>query len=112
MTFIKRCLKIWTEICISTEMNGLDLLTNQKFVSVADLQAGSARLLSLAEKSRSFYKVMKNNKPIGTLVPENVWNNLVSQLKLLSSNKVINEVRLSSKQNEETFLNQILQNGK
>jgi PHD/YefM family antitoxin component YafN of YafNO toxin-antitoxin module len=94
-------------------MNGLDLLTNQKFVSVAELQAGSARLLSLAEKSRSFYKVMKNNKPVGTLVPENVWNALILQLRLLSSKEMIAEFKMLAKEKEFEFLDKIIaENGK
>lgn len=90
-----------------TNMNGLDLLTNQKFVSVAELQAGSARLLSLAEKSRSFYKVMKNNKPVGTLVPENVWDTLIFQLKILSSPEIVAKIKQASREKEYEFLKNI-----
>jgi PHD/YefM family antitoxin component YafN of YafNO toxin-antitoxin module len=89
-------------------MNGLDLLTNQKFVSVAELQAGTAKLLALAEKQRSFYKVMKNNKPIGTLVPENVWNALITQLHLLSSKEFVKDINKATLEKEQIFLENLL----
>ena len=93
-------------------MNGLELLTNQKYVSVAELQAGSAKLLALAEKSRSHYKVMKNNKPVGTLVPENVWAAMITQLRLLSSKDIIAKIKKASKEKETVFLDKLIEQNK
>ncbi|OGG15521.1 hypothetical protein A3D77_06790 [Candidatus Gottesmanbacteria bacterium RIFCSPHIGHO2_02_FULL_39_11] len=61
------------------------LINDEKFTNIQKAQAGLTRLLANAEKSSSFYTVLKNDKPLGTLVPRKMWESLLEDLEALSS---------------------------
>lgn len=53
-----------------------------------------------AEKSLSFYTVLKNDKPLGALIPKKMWDSLLEDLEAMSSlnyRKRIAEARKSKK---------------
>lgn len=55
------------------------LIANEEFTSVKEAQAGLTRLMDKAAAKKSFYRVMRNNKAIGVLVPEVVWRDMVGE---------------------------------
>ena len=48
-------------------------------------QAGLTKLFATAEENTSFYRVLKNDKPLGVLVPNSLWESLIEDLEALSS---------------------------
>jgi PHD/YefM family antitoxin component YafN of YafNO toxin-antitoxin module len=76
------------------------LINDEKFTNIQKAQAGLTRLLTNADKSASFYTVLKNDKPLGTLVPRKMWESLLEDLEALSSpnyRKFIAESRTSDR---------------
>lgn len=61
------------------------LISFEKFTNIQNAQAGLTRLFAKAEKSASFYRVLKNDKPVGVLLPEKIWRSFVEDLEALSS---------------------------
>ena len=61
------------------------LINDEKFTNIQKAQAGLTRLFAEAEKSLSFYTVLKNDKPLGALVPRRMWESLLEDLEALSS---------------------------
>lgn len=76
------------------------LINDEKFTNIQTAQAGLTRLFQRASKTSSFYRVLKNDKPLGALVPEKLWSSLLEDLEALSSpsyRKQIAEARASKK---------------
>lgn len=61
------------------------LIVNEKFTNIQRAQAGLTQLLLKARKSTSFYRVLKNDQPLGVLIPENLWQSFIEDLEALSS---------------------------
>lgn len=61
------------------------LISFEKFTNIQNAQAGLTRLFAKAEKSASFCRVLKNDKPLGVLLPEKIWMSFVEDLEALSS---------------------------
>lgn len=61
------------------------LIADEKFTNIQRAQAGLTRLLLEAKKTESFYRVLRNDEPLGVLIPENLWQSLVEDLEALSS---------------------------
>lgn len=69
------------------------ILVDEKFTSIQEAQAGLAKLLSQAEKEGGFYRVLKNNKPVGVLMPNKTWESLIEDLEALGSKKYLAQIR-------------------
>ncbi|OGG29488.1 hypothetical protein A2971_02235 [Candidatus Gottesmanbacteria bacterium RIFCSPLOWO2_01_FULL_46_21] len=61
------------------------LIADEKFTNIQRAQAGLTRLFEEARKSMSFYRVMKNDKPLGVLVPNEMWEDFVEDMEALAS---------------------------
>ena len=61
------------------------LIADEKFTNIQRAQAGLTRLFEEARKSMSFFRVMKNDKPLGVLVPNEMWEDFIEDLEALSS---------------------------
>ena len=61
------------------------LITDEKFVNIQKAQAGLTKLLLEAQKTESFYRVLKNDQPLGVLIPERLWQSFTEDLEALSS---------------------------
>ena len=61
------------------------LIADEKFTNIQRAQAGLTRLFQGARKSMSFYRVMKNDKPLGVLVPNEMWEDFVEDMEALAS---------------------------
>lgn len=60
------------------------LINDEKFTNIQTAQAGLTRLLLDAKKTGSFYRVLKNDQPLGVLLPDNLWQSIVEDLEALS----------------------------
>lgn len=63
----------------------IQLINDEKFTNIQKAQAGLTRLFLDAKKSLSFYRVMKNDTPLGVLVPEEIWQSWTEDIEALSS---------------------------
>jgi len=61
------------------------LIIDEKFVNIQKAKAGLTKLLLEAAKTDSFYRVLKNDQPLGVLIPENLWQSFAEDLEALSS---------------------------
>ncbi len=61
------------------------LIIDERFANIQKAQAGLTKLFTEAEKSGNFYTVLRNDQPLGVLVPRNVWRSLIEDLEALSS---------------------------
>jgi len=61
------------------------LINNEKFTNIQNAQAGLTKLFAGAKKSNSFYRVLKNDEPLGVLIPDSLWMGISEDLEALSS---------------------------
>lgn len=61
------------------------LINDEKFTNIQRAQAGLSRLFQEAKDNLHFYRVMRNDEPLGVLVPENLWQSLTEDIEALSS---------------------------
>jgi PHD/YefM family antitoxin component YafN of YafNO toxin-antitoxin module len=69
------------------------LIADEKFTNIQRAQAGLTRLFKDAAKSMSFYRVMKSDKPLGVLIPQDMWENLLEDFEALSSPRHLARIR-------------------
>ena len=61
------------------------LINDQKFTNVQGAQAGLTRLFADADKTGTFYTVLKNDQPLGVLLSQRHWDSLTEDLEAMSS---------------------------
>lgn len=71
------------------------LITDEDFTSVQKAQAGLTKIFKKAEKTGKFIRVLRNNEPIGVLVPNRVWESFLEDLEALSSENYIKRIAQS-----------------
>lgn len=74
------------------------LIRSEEFTNVQKAQAGITRLFTDASKKKHFYRVMKNDVPLGVLIPNNLWEDLVEDLEALSSPNYIKSIAEARKE--------------
>lgn len=76
------------------------LITLEEFASVQEAQAGITKLFRKAGKKGKFVRIMRNQEPLGVLIPNKVWESLLEDFEAsISENykKSIAEARMSKK---------------
>ena len=73
------------------------LITQEEFASVQEIQAGVTKLLKKAHQKGSFYRVMRNHKPLGYLFPNQVFEDLLEDLEAALSPKYQKRIAESRK---------------
>ncbi|OGG08858.1 hypothetical protein A2154_02180 [Candidatus Gottesmanbacteria bacterium RBG_16_43_7] len=71
------------------------LINDEKFTNVQKAQAGITRLFENARKTKSFYRVMKNDQPLGVLLPDDMWQSLTEDIEALSSPNYLNRIKVA-----------------
>lgn len=61
------------------------LINDEKFINIQRAQAGLTRVFQEAAKQLSFYRVMRNDQPLGVLIPDDLWQSLTEDIEALSS---------------------------
>ena len=61
------------------------LINDEKFTNIQRAQAGLTRIFQKARKTASIYRVMKNDRPMGVLVPNDLWQSITEDIEALSS---------------------------
>lgn len=73
------------------------LITMEDFASVQEAQAGITKLFAKAENKGKFIRVMRNQKPLGVLIPNKLWEDLLEDLEALSSPNYLRSIEESRK---------------
>ena len=71
------------------------LIANEDFTSIQKAQAGLTKVFKKAEKDGKFVRVMRNNEPMGVLVPNRVWESFLEDLEALSSESYLKRIAKS-----------------
>ncbi len=71
------------------------LISSEDFTSIQKAQAGLTKVFKKAEKDNKFVRVMRNNEPVGFLVPVNVWETLIEDLEAMSSENYLKRIAKS-----------------
>lgn len=71
------------------------LIADEDFTSVQKAQAGLTKIFKEASRKGKFVRVMRNNQPLGVLVPEDIWDSFLEDLEALSSQKYLERIAKS-----------------
>lgn len=71
------------------------LIRTEDFTSIQEAQAGLTKLFSKAALKGRFYRVMKSNRSLGVLIPDNVWDSFLEDLEALASPEYIETIAKS-----------------
>ena len=74
-----------SELCYNHDMITQQLISLQKFASVQQAQAGISKLFKKAEKNSQFYTVLRNQEPLGVLIPQELWEDIIEDMEAMAS---------------------------
>lgn len=83
------------------------LIRDEKFTNIQKAQAGLTKLFEQAQKTMSFYRVMKNDKPLGVLVPNEMWDDFVEDMEAMSSPRYLASIKKARRQTKLYTLEEI-----
>jgi len=69
----------------------------ESFASVQEAQAGITKLFARAKDKGKFVRVMRNQEPLGVLIPNNIWESLIEDMEALSSPSYLKAIASSRK---------------
>ncbi|MFH2062419.1 MAG: hypothetical protein ABIJ43_05535 [Candidatus Beckwithbacteria bacterium] len=78
------------------------LITQEDFTSVQEVQAGTTRLFKKASRANKFYRVMRNKTPLGVMIPNKLWDSLLEDFEAMSSPNYIKSIARARK--SKTFI--------
>lgn len=61
------------------------LINDEKFTNIQRAQAGLTKLLRSAAKTGSFYRILKNDEPLGVLIPNPLWEDIIEDMEAMTS---------------------------
>ncbi len=73
------------------------LISDEKFTNIQRAQAGLTRLFDNAKKTKSFYRVMKNDIPLGVLIPNDMWEDFLEDMEAMNSQKYLVSIQEARK---------------
>lgn len=83
------------------------LIQDEKFTNIQRAQAGLTKLFEKARKSWSFYRVMKNDKPLGVLIPQEMWEDFMEDMEALSSPNYLRRIAASRRSKKSYSMEEI-----
>lgn len=83
------------------------LIADEKFTNIQRAQAGLTRLFEEARKTMSFFRVMKNDKPLGVLIPNEMWEDFVEDMEALSSPQFLARIAKAKKEKKYYTMEQV-----
>lgn len=83
------------------------LIRDEKFTNIQKAQAGLTKLFKKAETTMSFYRVLKNDKPLGVLIPNSLWEDIVEDMEAMSSPNYKAKIAQARKEKNGKTLEQI-----
>lgn len=83
------------------------LIRDEKFTNIQRAQAGLTKLFEDAQKTMSFYRVMKNDKPLGVLIPNDMWEDFLEDYEAMSSPQYIERIAKARREKNGVTLEEI-----
>lgn len=83
------------------------LILEEKFTSIQEAQAGLTKLLTKKDGNGAFYRVLRNNKPLGVLLPNQTWESLLEDLEALNSPRYLKRIATSRRQRKKITLEEV-----
>lgn len=83
------------------------LINDEKFTNVQKAQAGLTKLFKKASSSKSFYRVLRNDEPLGVLIPNDLWEDLIEDMEALSSPNYLKRIAKARKEKGGITLEQL-----
>jgi len=77
------------------------LISSEKFTNIQKAQAGLTRLFEDAADTNTFYRVLKNDKALGVLIPNDMWEDIIEDLEAMAS-PILKE-RIDKRRKEKTY---------
>lgn len=71
------------------------IIANEDFTSIQKAQAGLTKVFKKAAKDGKFVRVMRNNEPLGVLIPNDIWEAFIEDLEALSSENYLKRITKS-----------------
>jgi len=71
------------------------IISDEEFASVQEAQAGITKLFQKAKNKKKFIRIMRNQKPLGVLIPNEMWLSLIEDLEASSSLSYKEDIRVS-----------------
>lgn len=81
-------------------MTPAQLLSAQKIISTKNFQSKFASMVRKAEKSGTYYNVVRNSESIGVFLPIEIWESLIEDMEALNSPRYLREIAESRKQHK------------
>jgi PHD/YefM family antitoxin component YafN of YafNO toxin-antitoxin module len=78
------------------------LINDEKFTNIQTAQAGLTKIFIDAQKTGTFYRVLKNDQPLGVLIPNDLWQSIVEDLEALSSPSY--KIKINKARKEKTTI--------
>lgn len=69
----------------------------EDFASVQEAQAGITKLFAKAKNKGKFVRVLRNQTPLGVLIPNELWEDLLEDFEALSSPNYLKSIEESRK---------------
>jgi len=82
-----------TELLYDSVIMIQQLINDEKFTNIQKAQAGLTKLFAEANRTSSFYRVMKNDVPLGVMVPNDMWQSIMEDLEALSSPSYLKRIK-------------------
>ena len=73
------------------------LIAQEGFTSVQEVQAGTTRLFAKAAKQGKFYRVMRNKQALGVIIPNNLWDSFLEDVEAMSSPRYLKRIAQARK---------------
>lgn len=83
------------------------LIADEKFTNVQRAQAGLTRLFQEAHRTKSFFRVMKNDTPLGVLIPNEMWEDFVEDLEAMSSPRYLARIAQARREKKHYTMDEI-----
>ena len=94
-----------TESCHNPVMR--QMIQDEQFTNVQRAPAGLTRLFLKAARSGTFYRVLKNDKPLGVLIPNRMWEDLLEDLEALSSPRYLKAIAKARRETKSYSLDEV-----
>ncbi|MBI2008274.1 hypothetical protein HYS82_01320 [Candidatus Amesbacteria bacterium] len=83
------------------------LINDERFTNIQRAQAGLTKLFYRAAKSGTFYRVLKNDQPLGVLIPNSIWESLTEDFEALSSPNYLRQIAAARREKGGITLDQL-----
>ncbi len=80
------------------------IILQESFTNVQQVQAGLTKLFRQAEKNRKFFRVMRNDETLGVLIPDSLWLEWLEDVEALKSESFKQRIRSARKESANNLV--------